>query len=60
VPGYPLTPIVFLAMVGVLLTLLALNNPLQALLGLALVAAALPVYHLIWRARPAVAQETLS
>jgi APA family basic amino acid/polyamine antiporter len=59
VPGYPVTPVVFLALVAVLLTLLALNNPWQALLGLALVAAALPVFPLIQRATPA-AQETLS
>jgi basic amino acid/polyamine antiporter, APA family len=59
VPGYPVTPIIFLALVAVLLTLLALNNPLQALLGLGLVAAALPVFHVIRRATPG-AQETLS
>ena len=47
VPGYPWTPAAFSRMVAVLLTLLALNNPLQALLGLGLVAAALPVYHVI-------------
>ena len=45
VPGYPWTPVVFLGMVAVLLILLAVNNPLQALLGLGLVAAALPVYQ---------------
>jgi basic amino acid/polyamine antiporter, APA family len=59
VPGYPVTPIVFLALVAALLTLLAFNNPLQVLLGLGLVAAALPVFQLIQRAAPA-AQETLS
>ena len=58
VPGYPWTPAVFLVMVAVLLTLLVLNNPLQALLGVVVVAAALPVYQLIWRRRPAAAQET--
>jgi APA family basic amino acid/polyamine antiporter len=47
VPGYPWTPVTFLVMVAALLVLLALNSPLQALLGLALVAAALPVYHVI-------------
>ena len=61
VPGYPWTPLVFLAMVAALLALLGLNNPLQALLGLGLVAAALPVYQIIRRARrPAVIEETTS
>ena len=58
VPGYPWTPLVFLLMVAVLLALLVLNNPLQALLGLGVVAAALPVYQLIWRSGPSVPQET--
>jgi basic amino acid/polyamine antiporter, APA family len=52
VPGHPWTAAVFLLLVAVLLALLGLNNPLQALLGLGLVAAALPVYRLI-RARRA-------
>jgi hypothetical protein len=47
-------------MVAILLTLLALNNPLQALLGLLVVAAALPVYHLLWRSRLSAAPETYS
>ena len=58
VPGYPWTPVGFLLMVAVLLTLLALNSPLQAVLGLGLVAAALPVYQMIWRSRPSEPQET--
>jgi hypothetical protein len=45
-------------MVAVLLALLVLNNPLQAFLGLGVVAAALPVYQLIWRSGPSVPQET--
>jgi APA family basic amino acid/polyamine antiporter len=60
VPGYPWAPLVCLLMVGVLLVRLALNNPLQALLGLAIVAAAIPVYRVIWRSRASVTQETLS
>jgi basic amino acid/polyamine antiporter, APA family len=59
-PGYPWAPLVFLLMVGVLLLLLALNNPVQALLGVGIVAAAVPVYRMIWRPRAARAQETLS
>ncbi len=52
VPGHPWTPIAFLALVAVLLVLLALNNPLQALLGAVVVGAAFPVYHYL-RARKA-------
>jgi basic amino acid/polyamine antiporter, APA family len=47
VPGHPWTAIVFLALVAVLLGLLAIGNPFQAALGLAVVAAALPVYRMI-------------
>jgi APA family basic amino acid/polyamine antiporter len=47
VPGYPWTPLAFLAMVAALLLLLAVNNPLQALLGSGLAATALPVYQMI-------------
>jgi APA family basic amino acid/polyamine antiporter len=60
VPGYPWTPLTFLLMVAALLVLLLLNNPLQALLGLALVAAAIPVYRLGWRSRDPLAQEIVS
>jgi APA family basic amino acid/polyamine antiporter len=60
VPGYPWAPLVFLLMVGVLLLLLAVNNPVQALLGVGIVAAAVPVYRMIGRSRAALAQETLS
>lgn len=45
-PGYPVTPMVFLALVAGLLVLLAANNPLQAALGTAVVALGWPVYHL--------------
>ena len=53
VPGYPWTPLAFLAMVAALLALLGLYTTLQALLGLSLVAAALPVYQLIGGSRRA-------
>lgn len=46
VPGHPWTALIFLLMVGGLLGLLALNNPLQAALGVGLVAAGIPVFHL--------------
>jgi APA family basic amino acid/polyamine antiporter len=44
VPGYPWTAVTFLALVAALLALLALNNPLQAILGVVLVALGVPVY----------------
>jgi len=48
-PGYPVTPIVFLALVAVLLFLLAGHNPLQAALGLGIVALGAPVYFGLFR-----------
>jgi basic amino acid/polyamine antiporter, APA family len=54
VPGHPWTALTFLTMGAGLLGLLALNNPLQATLGVALVAAGVPVYHLT-RGVPAAA-----
>lgn len=45
-PGYPVTPAIYLALVGVMLVLLGGNAPLQALLGVAVVAVGLPVYEL--------------
>ena len=52
-PGYPLTPIFFLLLIALLLILLALDNPKQALLGSAVVALGLPVYYLFFRRRSA-------
>jgi basic amino acid/polyamine antiporter, APA family len=49
--GYPFTPLVFLALVTLLLVLLALHNPFQAFLGVAVVALGAPVYYLIFRRR---------
>jgi basic amino acid/polyamine antiporter, APA family len=48
-PGYPLTPIVFLVLVSALLFLLAANAPLQALLGVGVVALGAPVYQALFR-----------
>ena len=48
-PGYPVTPILFLALVAVLLFLLAGHNPLQAALGLGIVALGAPVYYGLFR-----------
>jgi basic amino acid/polyamine antiporter, APA family len=46
VPGHPWTAVTFLTLVAGLLLLLALNNPLQAILGVVLVAIGVPVYRL--------------
>ncbi|HVF51643.1 MAG TPA: amino acid permease [Pyrinomonadaceae bacterium] len=48
-PFYPATPIMFLLLISLLLCLLGANNPKQALLGVAVVAAGLPFYYLIFR-----------
>jgi APA family basic amino acid/polyamine antiporter len=48
-PGYPATPIIFLALIALLLLLLAGNNPAQAFLGVAVVALGLPAYYLVVR-----------
>ena len=48
-PGYPVTPIVFLVLIFVLLVLLGSNNPLQAMLGVGVVALGYPVYLLLFR-----------
>jgi APA family basic amino acid/polyamine antiporter len=50
-PGYPATPIIFLILIGLLLVLLGGHNPLQALLGVGVVALGLPVYFLLFRVR---------
>jgi len=46
VPGWPWTPLVFLAMLAVTLVLLGAGSPRQAALGVAVVAAGVPVYRL--------------
>jgi basic amino acid/polyamine antiporter, APA family len=48
-PGYPVTPIIFLALIVVLLALLGSNNPKQSLLGVGVVSISLPVYYLLFR-----------
>ena len=50
-PGFPITPVVFLALVVVLLVLLAGHDPLQAALGVGIVAVGAPVYLLVFRTR---------
>jgi basic amino acid/polyamine antiporter, APA family len=50
-PGYPVTPLVFLALIVLLLVLLGGNNPKQAFLGVAVVSLGLPFYLLVFRTR---------
>jgi len=47
--GYPVTPLLFLVLVAVLLFLLAGHNPLQAALGVGIVALGIPVYLIAFR-----------
>lgn len=51
IPGYPVTPVIFLVLVAVLLLLLVGHDPKQALLGVAIVALGFPVYVLAFRRR---------
>jgi len=48
-PGYPVTPLLFLTLVAVMLFLLAGHNPVQAALGLGIVALGAPVYFGVFR-----------
>ena len=50
-PGYPVTPFVFLLLVGLLLFLLGSSNPKQSLLGVGVVALGIPVYYVFFRHR---------
>jgi APA family basic amino acid/polyamine antiporter len=47
VPGYPVTPVGFLALLGVLLVLLAAGSPREAGLGTLVVALGVPVYRFL-------------
>jgi basic amino acid/polyamine antiporter, APA family len=49
VPGYPYTPLAFLALVALLLVLLAGHNPLQSFLGVAVVSLGIPAFRLVRR-----------
>jgi len=53
VPGWPVTPLVFLAMLALMLALLGVANPRQALLGLLVVGVGVPVYRLFIQPRRA-------
>jgi APA family basic amino acid/polyamine antiporter len=48
-PGYPVTPLAFLALVAFLLIALALHSPRESALGTAVVLAGLPVYSVFRR-----------
>ena len=50
-PAYPLTPIVFLVLVGLLLFLLGSNSPRQSFLGVGMVLLGVPVYYLLFRGK---------
>jgi basic amino acid/polyamine antiporter, APA family len=47
--GYPFTPVLFLVLVALLLFLLGGHNPLQAALGVGIVALGAPVYFFLYR-----------
>ncbi|HWX41484.1 MAG TPA: amino acid permease [Blastocatellia bacterium] len=57
VPGYPYTPVAFLALAAILLLLLVANNPWQALIGTAIVGLGIPSYTLFFSRGASVAQE---
>lgn len=57
-PGYPITPAVFLTMIIFLLILLGANNPMQAFLGVAVVALGLPFYLFLFRNKRLVERGT--
>lgn len=48
-PGYPVTPVIFLLLLGVLLFLLGSSSPKQSLLGVGVVALGIPVYYFLFR-----------
>ena len=59
-PWYPFTPLVFLLLVAVLLAMILMRSPVQALLGTAMVATGLPVYELLqWKTKASLATEQL-
>ena len=53
-PGYPFTPTIFLSLIVLMLLLLGGNDPRQALIGVAVVAAGLPFYYLVFRRGSAI------
>jgi APA family basic amino acid/polyamine antiporter len=55
-PGYPLTPLAFVTLVVLLLGLLLMRSPREALLGTSVVLAGVPVYSLLGRRAELVSQ----
>jgi APA family basic amino acid/polyamine antiporter len=53
-PGYPVTPLLFLIPVAVLLVLLFLAHPVQALIGVDIVLLGVPVYYIVFRPKTSV------
>jgi len=51
IPGYPVTPFLFLILVAILLFLLAGHDPFQAALGVGIVALGAPIYWIAFRGR---------
>ncbi|MHC5537023.1 APC family permease, partial [Singulisphaera rosea] len=51
IPGYPITPLLFLFPIALLLVLLAAGRPVQTLLGSVVVLLGLPVYQFAFRRR---------
>jgi APA family basic amino acid/polyamine antiporter len=56
-PGYPVTPLIFLAFVALLLIVLALHSPRESALGVGVVLAGVPVYEVFQRRRTPAAGE---
>ena len=54
--GYPVTPAIFLILIVFLLILLGGHNPLQAGMGVGVVALGLPVYYLLYRGQRGVSK----
>lgn len=52
-PGYPVTPIVFLLLLLVMLVLLGSGQPKQSFMGVGIVVLGVPVYYLLFRSRRA-------
>lgn len=50
-PGYPLTPLIFLLITGVVLFFIAMKDPSQTLIGVGLVILGVPVYYFLFRRR---------
>ncbi len=50
-PGYPATAVLFLSLVVLMLVLIGGHDPIQALLGVAVVGLGLPVYEMVVRKR---------